>query len=1092
MPGTGTIRERPMSEDVIQPSSRDAEAHDFSLSALVTAASSLAAAGRLDEARQLYDIWIAAHDEDPQLFVALYNASTLGTQANDLAKAEAMLHRAVALNPDFLPAHINLGGLLERNGAFDRAIAQWREAAGRSATVTGNSVLYVTTALKQIARLLSERHQGEAAEQTLRLCLDIDPRQRDALEQLVALRLTQCRWPVSEPLERLDANSIVRGIHPLSMAAYTDDPLFQLATAWRYCKTQSFDRSDAGASDRRNAQIDLGDRRLRIGYISSDLRDHAIGYLMAELFEIHDRSRVEIFAYYCGPESSSPLHARISQAVEHWISIRGMNDEEAAAKIAADGIDILVDVNGLTRDARTGVFARRPAPIQVNWLGYPGTMGTPYHHYIIADEAIIPPDTELYFSETVLRLPCYQPNDRKRIVAEKSASRNEAGLPEDAFVYCCFNGTHKLTRFTFQRWLEILKRVPKGVLWLLDASEETKKRLRDVAQANGVAGERIIFAPRAASPDHLARYRLADVFLDTSPYGAHTTASDALWMGVPVITTPGLSFASRVCASLVRAAGLPDLVCTGPSDYVARAVALAEKPVHLAVLKRRLALARNTCELFNTDLLARSLEDLYFKMASDYARGILPQPDLANLEDYFEIGAALDHEAQETGQIPDYRNVYKAKLAGRHRCRPLHPDGRLWTSADIAAADQRPASRPEQHKPADDVEAGIDERFARIFSGQNNGHHPLLQLRDIHDLASAILCRRLNMKSAQQLDRLIAAAARLVVPTASGSEWQSWERHYRLLTAGVDLKMVLDPTPEPAPLAEIPFASAAGTPMTRSEVAARARQLGAKCVFFTAADESYVAQYARWYMLSILKYCDVPFLVVSHVIGGAGRLGAIARSVGIDDERIVFAGDHFDAGAVTTRCYDAPPKGRSERPIAHFQSIRFIEAGRLLETLQLPLFVSDIDLLLQRGVSDLIVRHAGADLVLNENQASKAAGSRLTANLLLLNPTRNATVFLHFLRVYLERALAQPEVTRWIDQLGLILAWHHLTIRYPDSRIGYFDTDSDINNVIYPAYRQHPFRFLSLYHGFDTSSLENNPHVLGQTSEPRKLAGAAS
>lgn len=1074
-----------MSGDVFQTASRKAKAHDLCLKDLIAAATELAAAGQVSEARELYGIWIAVYDEDPQLYIALFNASTLCTQDGDHANAEAMLRKAVALKPDFLPAHINLGGILERSGAINAAIAQWREAASRSVSITGDSVHYVTTALKQITRVLSEHKQPESAELALRLCLEIDPRQRDAIEQFAALRLYQCRWRVSEPLERLDSKSIVRAIHPLSMAAYTDDPLFQLGAAWHYSKSQPFDRPDKLSSDRRNAPIDLRGRRLRVGYVSSDLRDHAIGYLMAELFDVHDRSRVEIFAYYCGPESSSPLHERISKAVEHWIPIRDMSDDEAAAKIAADGIDILVDVNGYTRDARTGVFARRPAPVQVNWLGYPGTMGTPYHQYIIADQAIIPPEAELYYSEKVLRLPCYQPNDRKRVVAAKTPSRGEAGLPEDGFVYCCFNATHKITRFTLLRWLEILRRVPNGVLWLLDASEETKKHLREFAEANGVGGERIIFAPRVANPDHLARYRLADVFVDTTPYGAHTTASDALWMGVPVITAPGLSFASRVCGSLVRAAGLPDLVCANQSEYIERAVALAGNRGHLAILKRRLQLSRDNCELFDTDLLARKLEELFFQMAADYARGILPQPDLANLEDYFETGAALDHENQETGQIADYHGVYKANLASRHRCRPLRPDQRVWTEADIAAADPRPAPQPEP-RPANDAEPGIDERFARLFS-PGNANHPLLQLRDIHDVASAILCRRLDMKGARQLDHLLAATARLEVPTAPGSDLETWEKHYRLLINGVDLKMVISPTPELPPLPAAAFASAAGIAMSRDDVRARARRLGAKAVFFTAADESYVAQYGRWHMLSVLKYCDVPFLIVSHVIGGAGRLGTIARSVGIDDERIVFAGDHFDATAVTTRCFDAPPKGRAERPIAHFQSARFLQAGGLLESLGLPMFVSDIDLLLQRGVADLLARHAGMDLVLNENGISKAAGSRLTANLLLLNPTANTGIFLHFLRAYLERTLAQPEVTRWVDQLGLILARHHLAIRRSDARIGYFDTNSDINNVIYASYRQHPFRFLSLYHGFDTSSLENNPHVLGEGM--RKAAG---
>jgi predicted O-linked N-acetylglucosamine transferase (SPINDLY family) len=1081
-----------MSEDIFQSASRKAQAGELSLAALVTVAAELTAAGQSAQARQLYDIWASANSDDPQLYVALFNNAVLATETGDPVRAEEALRRAIELNPDFLPAHINLGGLLERAGAPDRAVAQWRDAAARALPVNGHSVRYVTAALKQIARVMSDRQQSESAELAIRLSLEIDPSQGDALEQFMALRLAQCRWPIAEPLERLNRTDLTRGIHPLSMAAYTDDPLLQLGASDHYSKAQAYDHMDNPSCDRRNAPIDVENRRLRVGYVSSDLRDHAIGYLMAEMFEVHDRSRMDVFAYYCGPESASALHDRISKAVEHWTPIRGMSDDEAAAKIAADGIDILVDVNGHTRDSRTGVFARRPAPIQVNWLGYPGTMGTPYHHYIIADETIIPPEAELYYSEKVLRLPCYQPNDRRRVVAARTPTRAEAGLPDSAFVYCCFNGPHKITRFTFLRWLEILRRVPNGVLWLLDGPAETQQRLRDFAEANGVAGERIIFAPKLANPEHLARYRLADAFLDTTPYGAHTTASDALWMGVPVLTVPGRCFASRVCASLVRAAGLPDLVCTSASDYVERAVELAGNPARLAILKRRLLLGRDDCVLFNTEMLVRNLEDLYSRMAADYARGFLPQPDLTNLEDYFEVGLAQDHDARETGSIADYHDVYKSGLARRHRCRQLHPDQRLWMQADIAAAEQKPAPRQNNTAPANDVESGIDERFARIFAPQA-GHHPLLQLRDMHDVASAILCRPLNVKSAQQLDQILTAAKILVVPTALGSELEIWEKHYRLLTNGVDLRMVLDPAPEQVPLPQISFASTSGVPMSAADMQAHAARLGARVVFFTAADESYVAQYARWHLLSILKYCDVPFLVISHVIGRADNLCGIAASVGIEDERIIFAGDHFDAAAVTTQCYDAPPKGRSERPIAHFQCSRFLQAGNLLETLDLPIFVSDIDLLLQRGVSDLLERHSNADLVLNENLASAAAGSRLTANLMLLNPTANARYFLHFLRAYLEQALAGPEVTRWIDQLGLIMARHHLTIHRSDVQIGYFDTNSDINNVIYPSYRQHPFRFLSLYHGFDTSSLEDNPDVLGgNRAGLRRAAGAVS
>jgi len=243
-------------------------------------------------------------------------------------------------------------------------------------------------------------------------------------------------------------------------------------------------------------------------------------------------------------------------------------------------------------------------------------------------------------------------------------------------------------------------------------------------------------------------------------------------------------------------------------------------------------------------------------------------------------------------------------------------------------------------------------------------------------------------------------------------------------------------------------------------------------VFFVAADEAYVELYARWYALSILKHCDTPCLIVVHVIGGAGRLAEIAAKVGVDDPHLVFTADDFSPEAVATKVYDAPPKGLIAKPVAHFQSIRFLRLGALLETVERPVFVSDIDLLLQRGVADLLERASGDDIVLNENEGNLNAGSRLTANLLLVNPTPNARLFLNFLRGYLAKHLGGEAVTRWIDQAALLFARHHLRRHGEAPRIGYFDTASDINNVMYPTYQEHPFRFLSLYHGFDTSSLE--------------------
>ena len=296
----------------------------------------------------------------------------------------------------------------------------------------------------------------------------------------------------------------------------------------------------------------------------------------------------------------------------------------------------------------------------------------------------------------MLRLPCYQPNDRKRIVDDKPVTRADFGLPDDAFVFCCFNASHKFTRFTFDRWMEILRGTENSVLWLLDYSPETNQRLREQAEARGVAGSRLVFAPKLPNPRHLARYPLADLFLDSVPYGAHTTASDALWMGVPVLTWAGRCFASRVCGSLVTAAGLPDMVCETPEAFVARAIHLAGAGRgEWEIVKARLAANRDTCTLFDVAKLSRSLEDLYRQMRDDYLSGNLPQANLANLETYFEIGAAQDHEAREMGALTDYEGFYTAQLARRHYHHPMPADGRLWPGEEIAESKPAKRARPK-------------------------------------------------------------------------------------------------------------------------------------------------------------------------------------------------------------------------------------------------------------------------------------------------------------------------------------------------------------------------------------------------------------
>lgn len=670
-----------MVSDILAPALIRSMARDLSVIDLIRTAETMKHSGQSTSVETLYTSWIQHNPDNPLLYAVLFNYSVVLSDTGKLDPARACLERAIALNPDFMPAHINLGRIDERRGAVGAAVMQWSAVLGKLAAVTGTAISHKTTALNQIARTLESANQDESAEDMLRQSLELDGSQREVAQHLIALRQRQCEWPIVAPWERVSRELLMTSMSPLSITGYCDDPLLHLAVAGNYNKT---DVGTPAALTPLRPPTAAVSGRLRIGYLSSDLREHAVGHLIAEIFELHARDTVEIFAYYCGPEARDPMHAKFKASVDHWVPISGLDDAAAARRIADDGIQILVDLNGYTRDARTKLLALRPAPIIVNWLGYPGTMASPYHHYIIADDWIIPKDHELYYSEKVVRLPCYQPNNRHRIVSPRRPTRREAGLPDDAMVYCCFNGAHKITRFTFERWLMILDQVPGSVLWLLNGTDATNARLVQHAEERGIDASRLIFAPKLANPDHLARYALADLFLDTTPYGAHTTASDALWTGVPVLTLSGRSFASRVCGSLVRAAGIPELICSSPEEFVARAVAFGRDPSSIRPYRERLAAGRDTCILFDTPRLVRHLEGLYRQIWSDFERGELPRPDLANLDVYLEVGTQVKHDEIEVLTIEDYQGWWRERLLQRHALRPIEPDRRLLAKPTIA------------------------------------------------------------------------------------------------------------------------------------------------------------------------------------------------------------------------------------------------------------------------------------------------------------------------------------------------------------------------------------------------------------------------
>jgi predicted O-linked N-acetylglucosamine transferase (SPINDLY family) len=350
--------------------------------------------------------------------------------------------------------------------------------------------------------------------------------------------------------------------------------------------------------------------RLRIGYASADFHDHATLHLMAGLFEAHDRERFEIHAYSWGIDDGSAYRARAHAAIEHFHDVRDLGHDAVAQRIADDGIDILVDLKGYTGESRPEIFALRPAPVQVNYLGYPGTMGAAFMDWMIADSVLVPPGAEAGYTEQVMRLTgSYQANDRLQRIAERASTRAQWRLPEDAFVFACFNKHHKIERPTFAAWMRILAAAPRAVLWLLGGHGE--QALARAAQATGIDPRRIVFADKAPKPEHLERHRVADLFLDTRTYNAHTTASDALWGGLPVLTWPTDAFAGRVASSLLHAIGLPELVMPDGASYERTAIELARDPSRLAALRATVAANRLSTALFDTHGLARNLEDAY-------------------------------------------------------------------------------------------------------------------------------------------------------------------------------------------------------------------------------------------------------------------------------------------------------------------------------------------------------------------------------------------------------------------------------------------------------------------------------------------------
>jgi predicted O-linked N-acetylglucosamine transferase (SPINDLY family) len=600
--------------------------------------------GRLEAALESYDRAIAANAGFAQ---AYYNRGVLQQDLRQWDAALASYGRAIALKADYAEACHNRGVVLQEIEQWHAALESYDRAiaidAGHVAAWSNRGV--VLSRLKQWDAALASFDQAIAIKADFANAyfnrgntlndLKQYPESVESYDRAIALgsdgiglygsrrhaKMQICDWrdfavETEDLIARIGRNEPASP--PFHVMLMTDSAELQKQAAQSWTLHQYPPHAATPAAPRNPRRGKIG-----VGYFSADFHDHATMYLMAELFERHDRSRFEIIAISFGPDAKDAMRARLQSACSRFVDVRHLSDAEVAMLAREMQIDIAVDLKGLTQFGRPGIFARRAAPVQINYLGYPGTMGAEYIDYIIADRTLVPQVHERHYTEKIIFLPdSYQVNDTRRRIADKSFSREELGLPRSGFVFCCFNNSFKITPGMFDVWMRMLRRVEGSVLWLFESNPIASENLRREAALRNVNPARLIFAKFMALPDHLARHGAADLFLDTVPCNAHTTASDALWTGLPVLTCTGQAFASRVAASLLMAVEMPDLITSAETDYEELAVDLATHPERLAGLKRQLAERRLESALFDPALYATHLETAYTQIYERHQAGL--------------------------------------------------------------------------------------------------------------------------------------------------------------------------------------------------------------------------------------------------------------------------------------------------------------------------------------------------------------------------------------------------------------------------------------------------------------------------------------
>ena len=551
----------------------------------------------------------------PDFAEVYYNMGIALNDKGDLDAATGSYRQAIKVKPDYAEAYINMGVSLTDQGKLDTAITSYKQAIKIKPDFA--------EAYYKMGNALKEKGDLEAAIDSYKQALKIKPDHQPARTQKLQQQAHICDWASLERDQHLISKlgTLKQYIEPFAVLSLEDAPERHRLRSELYAK-QNFKQRPLPPASRPAEKP----KRIRIGYFSADFHIFPGMHLMAGLFEKHDRNKFEIFAYSYGPEKNDSMRQRLIAAFDVFDDVREMTDANIALLARQDKIDIAIHRNGYTAKSRSGIFVYRAAPIQINFLGYPGTLGADLVDYIIADKVVIPARQQPSYSESIIHLPhSYQPNDNTRVISDRGITKFEMGLPEKGFVFCCFNNNYKISPAEFDIWMRLLGKVDGSVLWLLKSNKRAKDNLQTEAEKRGISSERLIFAEKKPQAEHLARHRLADLFIDTFNYNAHTTASDALWAGLPVVTKLGQGFAARVAGSLLSAIDMSELITETEQEYESLILDLATNPERLGAIKLKLAANRLSKPLFNTELFTKHLEDGYQRAYQQYFDGKKPE-----------------------------------------------------------------------------------------------------------------------------------------------------------------------------------------------------------------------------------------------------------------------------------------------------------------------------------------------------------------------------------------------------------------------------------------------------------------------------------